>query len=135
MTGGQSDRLSDDSLLEEYFTNLHGAHASMTAAFEVRTRDGLTQDRIADRLGVDKALISRRLTGEDNLTLKTLSFMATAMSCRLAIIFQKYEDVIGNNYYSFHISHDNIGNAGSISTAVNMPVSTEARGNATWSSL
>ena len=71
----------------------------MRAAFEARSDKGLTQDDLACTLAVDKALISRRLNGEDNLTLKTCSFMATAMRCRLVVSFQPYEDVAGRNYF------------------------------------
>jgi hypothetical protein len=40
------------------------------------------------------------LKGEENFTLKTLSFMATAMNCRLNIQFRPYEELgEGNNFF------------------------------------
>lgn len=87
MTVGE---LSKSDLWEEYYTNLHKAYNAMWQAFKKR---GLSQDQIAERLAVDKALISKRLKGRENLTLKTLSFMASAMECRLTIDYTPYEEV------------------------------------------
>ena len=98
MTVGE---LSKSELWEEYYTNLHKAYNAMWQAFKKR---GLSQDQIAERLGVDKALISKRLKGTDNLTLKTLSFMASAMECRLTIDYVPYENVQAaafGNVYTF----------------------------------
>ena len=44
---------------------------------------GLTQNEIALKLGVDKGLISRRLNGQENLTLNTIADLFTAMEARL----------------------------------------------------
>ena len=88
MTDG--NKLSDAQLWEEYYTNLHHAHHALRQAF---LKSGLTQDQLADRLGVDKGLISKRLKGNDNLTLKTISFMATAIGCRLKIEPVAYDQV------------------------------------------
>ncbi len=82
--------IAKSELWEEYYTNLHKAYNAMWQAFKKR---GLSQDQIAERLGVDKALISKRLKGRENLTLKTLSFMASAMECRLTIGYLPYEEV------------------------------------------
>jgi transcriptional regulator with XRE-family HTH domain len=87
MTAGE---LSKSELWEEYYTNLHKAYNAMWRAFR---KSGLSQDKVADRLGVDKGLISKRLKGRENLTLKTLSFMASAMECRLAIDCIPYAEV------------------------------------------
>jgi transcriptional regulator with XRE-family HTH domain len=83
-------------LLDDYYANLHGAYNSMRDGFAA---SGLTQDYIAGALDVDKSLISRRLNGSENLTLKTLSYMGTAMGCRLNISFVPYAMVgVGNSY-------------------------------------
>jgi transcriptional regulator with XRE-family HTH domain len=83
-------KISLSALWEEYYTNLHGAYNAMWQAFK---KSGLSQDEIAERLAVDKGLVSKRLKGRENLTLKTLSFMASAMGCRLSIGFTPYEAV------------------------------------------
>jgi len=89
----QTGRIPKAHLWDDYFTNLRSAYGSMRNAFRMRAREGLTQDGVAEMLGVDKSLVSRRLRGEENLTLKTLSFMATAMKCRLSMSFVPYEHV------------------------------------------
>jgi transcriptional regulator with XRE-family HTH domain len=89
--GIQSSPISEDELLEDYYDNLHEAHSSMQAAFRLRQMQGLTQDQIALRLGADKGLISRRLNGSENLTLKTLSYMGSAMNCRVIVTYRLYE--------------------------------------------
>ena len=87
MTAGE---LPKSDLWEEYYTNLHRAYNAMWQAFKMR---GVSQDQIAARLGADKGLISKRLKGGENLTFKTLSFMASAMKCRLSLAFIPYEAV------------------------------------------
>lgn len=88
MTDGKV--LARGDLWEEYSTNLHGAYNAMRRAFKW---SGLSQDDVAQRLGADKGLTSKRLNGRANLTLKTLSFMASALGCRLTIEFTPYEEV------------------------------------------
>lgn len=88
MTGGKA--LSKGDLWEEYSTNLHAAYSALRHAFR---RSGLTQDELADLLGADKGLTSKRLHGKANLTLKTLSFIASALKCRLQIYFVPYDEV------------------------------------------
>jgi transcriptional regulator with XRE-family HTH domain len=90
MTDG--DKLPEGVLWEEYYTNLHQAHRLLRATF---LKSGLTQDQLAAKLGVSKSLISKRLNGEANLTLKTLSFMASALNCRLQIEPIPYDEVQG----------------------------------------
>lgn len=88
MTDGET--LNNGDLWEEYYTNLHHAHRALREMF---VRSGMTQEQLADRLNVDKALISKRLNGNENLTLRTLSFMASAMQCRLSIEPVPYSNV------------------------------------------
>ncbi len=88
MTDGQP--FSKGDLWEEFSTNLHGAYNAMRRAFQ---RSGLSQEALTIKLGADKGLVSKRLHGKENLTLKTLSFMASAFGCRLAIFFIPYDEV------------------------------------------
>lgn len=103
MTDGNST-LSKDTLWQDYYANLKTALSSMRQLFKLRAHtDGLTQDDIATSLQIDKSLVSRRLNGEENFTLRTLSFMATAMRCRLQIRFRPYEELgHGSNYDLMH---------------------------------
>lgn len=51
-----------------------------------KKENGLTQQMIADRLGIDKAVVSRRLKGDDfNLTIETLADMFIAMGAQLSV--------------------------------------------------
>jgi plasmid maintenance system antidote protein VapI len=98
MIGGSSQLavIPTDILWDDYYANLHGSYNSMREGF---TMSGLTQDDIACALNVDKSLISRRLNGSENLTLKTLSHMGSAMGCRLTVNFVPYSMVgVGNTY-------------------------------------
>jgi transcriptional regulator with XRE-family HTH domain len=106
MTDG-STILPKDTLWQDYFANLKTALSSMRQIFKLRAdKDGLTQDDIAESLDINKSLVSRRLNGEENFTLRTLSFMATAMHCRLHIRFRPYEELgYGNNYDIAHDEH------------------------------
>jgi transcriptional regulator with XRE-family HTH domain len=100
MTAGKKgDRIPEPILAEDYYDNLHRAHASMRDAFALRASEGLSQDDIAAMLNADKALISKRLKGLENLTLRTLSYMASALTCRLLILFQPHEEIPASNYY------------------------------------
>lgn len=98
IVGNLDAAIPTDILLDDYYANLHGAYNSLRECFSV---SGLSQDDLAAALDVDKSLISRRLNGSENLTLKTLSYMGTAMKCRLNIVFVPYVMVgIGNTYTS-----------------------------------
>jgi hypothetical protein len=92
MTDGTPyNRISDNELLEDYYDNLHAAYNSMREAFQMRATQGLTKNKMALALGVDKILISRRLNVSENLTLKTLSYMGSAMKCKAILQYVPYE--------------------------------------------
>lgn len=93
------DPIPEPDLLEDFYECLHRAYRQLREAFTARARTGLSQDDVAAKLDIDKALVSKRLRGLENMTLKTLSYMASALSCRLLIIFQPWEEVPGNNYF------------------------------------
>lgn len=87
------------TLLQDFYSALHDAYNSMLDAFRKREEQpGFSQDRLATLLNVDKALISRRLKGMENLTLRSLSSMATALDCRLVVKFQPFEEIDKPNY-------------------------------------
>jgi hypothetical protein len=89
--------IQTDVLLDDYYANLHGAYNSMRECFATC---GSSQDHIAQSLDIDKSLVSRRLNGTENLTLKTLSYMGTAMGCRLHVSFVPYAMVGTTNTYT-----------------------------------
>jgi transcriptional regulator with XRE-family HTH domain len=89
--GTQYSSIPEEDLLEDYYDNLHAAYNSMHEAFKTRAAQGLTQDDIAAMLSIDKSLVSRRLNGSENLTLKTLSYMGSAMKCKVLVHYLPYE--------------------------------------------
>jgi len=93
-------KLDQNMLLDDYYSCLHGAHRSMGNAFELRAADGFTQDDLATMLCVDKALVSRRLNGLENMTLRVMSYMGTAMKCRVLVAFEPYENIGIKNYFT-----------------------------------
>jgi transcriptional regulator with XRE-family HTH domain len=101
MIGGNvtAAAIPQEILWDDYYENLHGAYNSMRERFAGCAAAGLTQDHLATMLDVDKSLISKRINGKENLTLKTLSFMATAMECRIIVSFVPYEQLGRSNYY------------------------------------
>lgn len=99
--GIQLDPIPERELVADFFDNLHRAYSSLRATFR---SSGLNQDQIANRLGnIDKGLVSRWLNGKQNLTLKTLSRLASAMKCALIIEFRPFDELTApdapNNYF------------------------------------
>jgi transcriptional regulator with XRE-family HTH domain len=45
----------------------------------------VTRTELAERLGVDKAHVTRMLNGTPNMTLKTLASVASALGCRFSV--------------------------------------------------
>jgi len=88
-------------LLSEYYANKHRAYNSMMDVFDERIEnEGLTQEDLAVLLSINKGVVSRRLNGSANITLKTLSNMATALRCKLNVNFQPVERLTRANGYS-----------------------------------
>ena len=46
---------------------------------------GFTQKQLAQRLGIDEGLLSRRLKGENDLQLETLADLARGLDCKLEV--------------------------------------------------
>lgn len=64
---------------------------------EARAQDGITQEQVARRLGVHKGVISRRLKGESNLTLRTVGEMAWALGREIKFSLVTPEKPHGTN--------------------------------------
>lgn len=93
--------IPEKTLLSEYYANKHRAYNSMMDVFdELAEKEGLTQENLATLLCVNKGVVSRRLNGSANITLKTLSNMATALKCKLSINFQPVRSLPKRNYKS-----------------------------------
>jgi transcriptional regulator with XRE-family HTH domain len=62
-----------------------------------KKRDGLTQHALAQRLGVNRSVINRQLSGESNLTLRSLADIAWAMDMELSFELRHPEKAPGRN--------------------------------------
>jgi transcriptional regulator with XRE-family HTH domain len=74
-----SFQIALDPFEKAYARFIGNVRESIQATYSEASREGLTQREIADTLGVDEALISRRLHGPGNITLRTLCDLFTAM--------------------------------------------------------
>jgi transcriptional regulator with XRE-family HTH domain len=92
----QVKAISQEEFWDDYYACLHDAYNALRETFE---SSGLTQDELATRLNVDKSLVSRRLNGSENLTIKTMSQMGTGMGHRLVITYVPYDELGRSNFY------------------------------------
>ena len=86
-----------------------GSRAQKAGRFIARVRDellrvlsekkkeGLTQQALAQRLGVNRSVINRQLSGESNLTLRSLAEIAWAMDMELSFELRHPEIAPGRN--------------------------------------
>jgi Helix-turn-helix len=81
---------------DDYYEALHVAYNALRETFE---NSGLSQDELSELSGIDKSLISKRLNGSENLTIKTLSHMGSAMGHRVVVGYQPYDMCGTTNYY------------------------------------
>lgn len=74
-------------------------HAMLSrAALQVREEQGLTQAQVARELGVDRATISRLLSGAGNPTVRTIGELAGALGYRPELVLHKVEPRPGANH-------------------------------------
>ena len=88
-------RIPEEKLAEYWYEIRHQLFEELREVFR---KSGLRQDTIASRLGRDKALVSRWLTGQENLTLRTMSNIARSMNCRLNVGVQPLSQLALANY-------------------------------------
>src|SRR5215470_11319242 len=80
-----SERISEDLLAERWFEFMHSLIRGLRAAFRTANKAGITQKDIAAKLGKGPAFISRCLSGQQNMTVRTMHALALAMEHRLEI--------------------------------------------------
>ncbi|WP_083967480.1 MULTISPECIES: helix-turn-helix domain-containing protein [unclassified Methylosinus] len=59
---------------------------------------GLTQEQVAQALGIHRSQVNRILKGEENLTLRTISDLAWALDREIVFRLEKPESVPGQNH-------------------------------------
>lgn len=106
--------------------------AALVDAYARAEKRDINQEVIADRLERDKSQISRWLSGESNMTVKSLSEMALAMECDLQIEFVDFQALPMPNY-SFSLatlpdtSSPTVGDARFTDDGLGWPTSSGAR--------
>lgn len=109
----QPIRIPQSVFWDDYYESLHAAYYALRSAFAA---SGLTQEELAQRIGVDKSLISKRLNGSENLTIKTMSQMGTGMERRLMVAFRPYDEVGMDNYYYQTPTHSKAASTSAVFT-------------------
>lgn len=75
------------------------AHALNQALDEEHARRGLTQADLARTLGKQKSFVSRKLSGDTNMTLETLADLAYALDRPVRVSLPSRQPVAGQNYF------------------------------------
>lgn len=76
-----------------------GVHKQLQQAYIRASARGVTQQDIAEDLGVDRSTINRRLLGGGNLTLRSLSDFAYAMDEDVEVVFRpSHHRTVGANF-------------------------------------
>lgn len=82
--------------------------ALINAAVEEKTHRGLTQQKVADCLGVNRSVINRMLRGEVNLTLRSVAELAWSMGWEPRFSLHKIEREDRNNEAIFNAPHQTL---------------------------
>lgn len=85
-TEWEKEALKDPQFKAEY-DKLQPEFAAIEAILEARKRKGLTQAKLAKKIGTKQSVISRLETGRANPTVSFLKKLATALNTRLEIRF------------------------------------------------
>jgi transcriptional regulator with XRE-family HTH domain len=67
---------------------------------------GMTQQEVAERLGVDRSVVNRRLKGKANLTARSISDFAYVLDREVRLELVKSASLPSTNYSSFTVSSE-----------------------------
>lgn len=91
-------RIPDEVLAEQWFGFVHRLIEGMQLAHRGSAGAGeISQKEIAERLGKKPSFVSRCLSGQQNMTIRTIHDLARAMDCRLEIAFRPLRSVRRSN--------------------------------------
>jgi plasmid maintenance system antidote protein VapI len=114
-----------DALPEHYYGFLHEVVGALQQRFrEHHDESGSSQKDIAERLGWHPARVSRCLSGQANMTMKTMYYLGRGMGCRMRMILEPLDQLtISNQPAPEHnqptIRQINTGSPGSITASSN----------------
>src|SRR5262249_20373506 len=96
----KTDRISEDVLAEHWYSFMHQLIGRMQEAFRTARREDseLSQKTIAEKLGKPAPFISRCLSGQQNMTIRTIYYIARAMGYRLEITFRPLKSIRPSNF-------------------------------------
>jgi transcriptional regulator with XRE-family HTH domain len=83
-----STRIPDEVLSEQWFGFVHSVVARLQAAHR---ESGVTQKEIGARIGKAPAVVSRCLSGQQNMTIRTMYELARGMGYRIEVSFQRLD--------------------------------------------
>lgn len=75
-------------------------HELLRALSEKKAENGISQQALAQKLNVHRSLINRQLSGEANLTLRSLADLAWALDMEISFELKKPTDEFGQNQTS-----------------------------------
>jgi hypothetical protein len=86
MNGHDAERIPPYVLDEQWFGFVHKLIEQMQIAFRnAQAGDQLNQKKMGIRLGKKPSFVSRCLSGQKNMTIRTIHDLARAMNCRLEV--------------------------------------------------
>jgi transcriptional regulator with XRE-family HTH domain len=89
-----SEKIPEEVLTEQWYGFVQNLIGNMQSAFRSAN---ITQKAMASRLGKKESFISRCLSGQQNMTVRTIFMIARAMGYRLEIKFQKVSSLRPTN--------------------------------------
>lgn len=72
--------------------------ALISAALNEKEKNGITQQEIANRLGVNRSVINRLLRGQGNLTLRTVAEIASVLGYVPKLVLERRPEIEGSNH-------------------------------------
>ena len=88
---------------------------------EEKSTRKITQQSIAEKLGVNRSVINRQLMGEENLTLRSIAELAWALDWELEFQLTKPEVKKGDNYGNYEHSKANFYHSNSLTKPLSVP--------------
>lgn len=93
-----ADRIPEEVLAEQWYGLMHQVIGKVQEAYREAAKNGLNQKIIAQRLGKKSPeVISRCLSGQKNMTLRTLHALTRAMDCRLDVSVTQLKEIRPSN--------------------------------------
>lgn len=99
MTSFSFGRPKKDRAATRFMSRVH--RALVRAALQRKKTDGLSQRALAERLEVDKAMISRIFSGRGNPTIRTLGELFWALEVEPDIIIRDQKEPRQNEFKTF----------------------------------